>query len=207
MSAVKNPRRLLLIAGVALALSVVVWRPQTVSLQSWAPKSAAGAPVKNGKDRKHAPEFALQDASGKVVRLSDFRGKVVLRDFWATWCGPCGIEIPWFTEFQRKYKDRGFEVVGVSMDDEGWKVIKPFVAEQKINYRIVLGDDKTGDQYGGVEALPTTFVIDRDGRIASVHVGLASRRDFEDAIEKLLDAAPGNGSPDAGRGAKRADES
>jgi cytochrome c biogenesis protein CcmG/thiol:disulfide interchange protein DsbE len=73
------------------------------------------------------------------------------------------------------------------MDDDGWKAITPFVAEKKINYRILLGDDKTGDQYGGVEALPTTFVIDRDGRVASVHVGLANRKDFEDAIEKLLD--------------------
>jgi peroxiredoxin len=144
--------------------------------------------VKEDKQRKHAPEFALKDANGKLVHLADFQGKVVLLDFWATWCGPCVIEIPWFTEFQRKYKDRGFEVLGVSMDDEGWKAITPFVAKRKINYRVVLGDDKTGDQYGGLEALPTTFVIDRYGRIASVHVGLASKKDFEDAIEKLLEA-------------------
>lgn len=150
--------------------------------------SAQREPVKDSKTRKAAPEFELKDASGKVVHLADYRGKVVVLDFWATWCGPCGIEIPWFIEFQRKYKDRGFEVLGVSMDDDGWKAITPFVAEKKINYRILLGDDKTGDQYGGVEALPTTFVIDRQGRIASVHVGLASRKDFEDAIEKLLDA-------------------
>jgi cytochrome c biogenesis protein CcmG/thiol:disulfide interchange protein DsbE len=204
---VKNILRPLLIAAVALALGIVVWSPQTVSLRSLTfgskPSSARKA-VRDDKDRKRAPEFALKDSSGKLVHLSDFKGKVVLLDFWATWCGPCGIEIPWFTEFERKYKDRGFEVLGISMDDEGWKAINPFVAEQKINYRIVLGDDKTGDQYGGVEALPTTFVIDRDGRIASVHVGLTSRKDFEDAIEKLLEtAAPGN----AGRGAKRADES
>jgi peroxiredoxin len=150
---------------------------------------ASGArPVKDSKNRKAAPEFALKDASGKVVHLADYRGKVVVLDFWATWCGPCGIEIPWFVDFQRKYKDRGFEVLGISMDDDGWKAITPFVAEKKINYRVVLGDDKTGDQYGGVEALPTTFVVDRDGRIASVHVGLANRKDFENAIEKLLDA-------------------
>jgi cytochrome c biogenesis protein CcmG/thiol:disulfide interchange protein DsbE len=142
--------------------------------------------LRANKDRKNAPDFELKDESGKVVKLSDFKGKVVLLDFWATWCGPCAIEIPWFIDFQRRYKDRGFEVLGVSMDDEGWKAISPFVAEKKINYRVVLGDDKTGDQYGGVEALPTTFVIDRDGKIASVHVGLAGRKDFEDAIEKLL---------------------
>jgi cytochrome c biogenesis protein CcmG/thiol:disulfide interchange protein DsbE len=110
----------------------------------------------------------------------------VLLDFWATWCGPCGIEIPWFTDFQRKYKDRGFTVLGVSMDDGGWKDVKPFVAEKKINYQVVLGDDKTSDQYGSVEALPTTFMIDRDGRIASIHVGLVDRKEFDDAIQKLL---------------------
>jgi peroxiredoxin len=154
------------------------------------PRASAQKAVRDGKDRKTAPEFELKDASGKVVHLADYKGKVVVLDFWATWCGPCGIEIPWFIDFQRKYKDRGFEVLGVSMDDDGWKAISPFVAEKKINYRILLGDDKTGDQYGGVEALPTTFVIDRDGRIASTHVGLANRKDFEDAIEKLLEAAP-----------------
>jgi peroxiredoxin len=152
--------------------------------------------VKDDKERKIAPEFELKDAAGKLVHLADYKGKVVVLDFWATWCGPCGVEIPWFVEFQRKYKDRGFEVLGVSMDDDGWKAITPFVAEKQINYRIVLGDDKTGDQYGGVEALPTTFVIDRQGRIASVHVGLANKKDFEDAIEKLLDAPAGGGTTD-----------
>jgi cytochrome c biogenesis protein CcmG/thiol:disulfide interchange protein DsbE len=206
---VKNPRfllKLLLIASVTLVLGLVFRGPQT----SLSLNSPARNPVKDTRDRKHAPEFALKDAHGTLVHLSDYRGKVVLLDFWATWCGPCGIEIPWFREFERKYKDRGFEVLGVSMDDDGWKAINPFVAAEKINYRIVLGDDLTGDQYGGVEALPTTFVIDRDGRIASVHVGLTSRKEFEDAIEKLLEAAPGAASPDApdaGAGAKRADES
>jgi cytochrome c biogenesis protein CcmG/thiol:disulfide interchange protein DsbE len=157
--------------------------------------------VRDTSSRKKAPDFALKDVNGKEVHLSDFKGKVVLLDFWATWCGPCGIEIPWFTDFQRKYKDRGFEVLGVSMDDDGWKAVTPFAAQNKINYRLVLGNDMTSDQYGGVEALPTTFVIDRDGRIASVHIGLSGRKEFEDAIEQLLNA------PASGGGAKRANES
>ena len=173
-----------LAATVAVALGVTACAPQR----------SVKAAVKDENERKVAPDFALKDAHGKTVKLSDFKGKVVLLDFWATWCGPCKIEIPWFMEFQRKYKDQGLVVLGVSMDDDGWKVVNPFVAEHKINYRIVLGDDATGSLYGGVDALPMTLVIDRDGRIAAVHVGLsAGKGDFADAIEKLL-AAPASGS-------------
>lgn len=162
-----------------------------------APAPPAKRVVKEEKDRKSAPEFALKDSSGKLVHLADFKGKVVLLDFWATWCGPCAIEMPWFIDFERKYRDRGFAVLGVSMDDDGWKAITPFVKQKKINYRVVLGDDKTGDQYGGIQALPTTYVIDRNGRIASVHIGLTAKKDFENAIEQLLDSAAGDTAPGA----------
>src|SRR5579871_5698894 len=128
-------------------------------------------PVKDEAKRQKAPEFALKDADGKTVKLSDYRGKVVLLDFWATWCGPCKVEIPWFMEFEKKYKDRGFAVLGVSMDDDGWQAVKPFIQDLQVNYRIVLGDERTGDQYGGIEALPTAFLIDRTGRVATTHVG------------------------------------
>jgi peroxiredoxin len=175
-----------------LRLAAIVITAAILGLVACSPTRPVKQVVKDDSKRKHAPDFALKDANGKLVHLADYQGKVVLLDFWATWCGPCVIEIPWFTEFERKYKDRGFEVVGVSMDDDGWKAITPFVAKKKMNYRVVLGDDKTGDQYGGLEALPTTFVIDRNGRIASVHVGLASKKDFEDAIEKLLEAPAGH---------------
>jgi len=154
----------------------------------------AAATVKADKDRKEAPDFALKDAEGKVVRLADYRGKVVLLDFWATWCGPCKIEIPWFTDMQRRNKDRGFEVLGVSMDDEGWEVVKPFLTQLGVNYRVVMGNDATAQLYGGVEALPTTFLIDRAGKIAAVHIGLTSKKDFEDGVEELLQPAPDAGS-------------
>jgi peroxiredoxin len=185
VKSLKSHLRLAAITSVAALLGLVACSPAGPARQV----------VREDSHRKHAPDFALKDANGKLVHLADYRGKVVLLDFWATWCGPCKIEIPWFMEFQRKYKDRGFEVLGVSMDDDGWKAITPFVNQKKINYRIVLGDDKTGDQYGGLEALPTTFVIDRSGRIASVHVGLAGKKDFADAIEKLLEdpAVPAGG--------------
>jgi cytochrome c biogenesis protein CcmG/thiol:disulfide interchange protein DsbE len=158
---------------------------------STSPRSVSAASVKPDKDRKEAPEFALKDADGKVVKLSDYRGKVVLLDFWATWCGPCKIEIPWFMEMQRTKKDKGFEVLGVAMDDEGWEAVKPFAAKIGMNYRLVIGNDQTAQMYGGVDALPTTFLIDRGGKIAAVHVGLTSRKDIEDGVEQLLQAAPG----------------
>jgi peroxiredoxin len=186
VKSLKSQLRLAVIVGVAALLGLV----------ACSPAGPARPIVRDNSHRAHAPDFALKDAQGRLVHLADYQGKVVLLDFWATWCGPCKIEIPWFMEFQRKYKDRGFEVLGVSMDDDGWKAITPFVNQKKINYRIVLGDDKTGDQYGGLEALPTTFVIDRNGRIASVHVGLAGKKDFADAIEKLLEdpALPAGGN-------------
>jgi len=149
-------------------------------------------PVKEESKRQAAPDFALKDVNGTTVHLSDYRGKVVLLDFWATWCGPCKMEIPWFMEFERKYKDRGFAVLGVSMDDDGWPTVKPFIKDIGMNYRVVLGNDQTGDLYGGIEALPTAFLIDRQGRVAIEHVGLSSRREFEDGIENLLESIAGD---------------
>jgi peroxiredoxin len=157
--------------------------------QSGPPRASSSASsVQPDTKRHHAPDFALKDADGKMVHLSDYRGKVVLLDFWATWCGPCKIEIPWFEEFQRKDQDRGLVVLGVSMDDEGWEVVKPFAAREKMNYRVLIGNDQTAQLYGGIDALPTTFLIDREGKIAAVHVGLADRREFENGIEQLLQA-------------------
>jgi cytochrome c biogenesis protein CcmG/thiol:disulfide interchange protein DsbE len=155
------------------------------------------AAVKPDKERKAAPDFSLKDADGKLVHLSDYKGKVVLLDFWATWCGPCRIEIPWLKEFQRKFKDQGFEVIGISMDDDGWQAVKPFLAELQINYRVVIGDDTTAQLYGGVDALPTAFVIDREGKIAAVHVGLTSKGEIEHGIEQVLSATSAGG--DGGR--------
>jgi peroxiredoxin len=160
---------------------------------SSSPRAVNAASVKPDKERKVAPNFTLKDADGKVVHLADYKGKVVLLDFWATWCSPCKVEIPWFMDMQRKSKDRGLEVLAVAMDDEGWEVVKPFVAKMGVNYRILAGNDATAQAYGGVDALPTTFLIDRTGKIAAVHVGLASKKDFEDGIEQLLKDAPEGG--------------
>jgi cytochrome c biogenesis protein CcmG/thiol:disulfide interchange protein DsbE len=149
--------------------------------------TAEAAPPKEDPSRKPAPGFSLKDADGRAVNLADYRGKVVLLNFWATWCGPCKIEIPWFMEFEQRYKDRGFAVLGVAMDDDGWEVVKPYVAKNKINYRILMGNDDVAAKYGGVDSLPTTYIIDQNGRIVSTHVGLVSKSEYEDDIAKLLD--------------------
>ena len=135
--------------------------------------------------RKIAPDFTLNDASGKAVKLSDFKGKVVLLNFWATWCEGCKVEIPEFIEFQNKYKDSGLVVIGVSTDKDGWKVVKPFVDEKKINYTVVLGDDEICKLYS-VEAMPVTVLIDREGRIAASHEGVMKEAVGESEIKTLV---------------------
>jgi cytochrome c biogenesis protein CcmG/thiol:disulfide interchange protein DsbE len=153
------------------------------------------------KNRKAAPEFSLKDANGQTVHLADYQGKVVLLDFWATWCGPCKVEIPWFMEFETQFKGQGFAVLGVSMDEDGWAVIKPYVRDRKMNYRVLLGDDKVSASYGGLDALPTTLLIDRGGNIASVHEGVSmGKEEFKNAIVQLLDS-PSVSAPRASRGA------
>ncbi|MEZ5351515.1 MAG: TlpA disulfide reductase family protein [Bryobacteraceae bacterium] len=148
--------------------------------------SPVRAAVKAEKDRKNAPGFALKDSMGRTVNLSDYKGKVVLLNFWATWCGPCKLEIPWFMEFEQKYKDNGLAVLGVSLDEEGWDVVKPYLERTKINYRILLGDDAVAQMYGGVDALPSSFIIDREGRIAAVHIGLVSKSEYQKDLDALL---------------------
>ena len=133
-----------------------------------------------------APEFELKDPDGRSVRLSDYRGKVVLLNFWATWCGPCTVEVPWFVEFERRLKDRGFAVLGIAMDEDGWDVVRPFMERLRVNYRVLLGNDQVAQAYGGVDSLPTSFLIDREGRVARVHVGLVSRSRYENELQELL---------------------
>jgi peroxiredoxin len=146
------------------------------------------ARVKNEKERKATPDFSLKDSTGTLVKLSDYKGKVVLLNFWATWCGPCKIEIPWFTDFQKTYKDREFAVIGIAMDEDGWDSVKPYIEQHKMNYRIVVGDDKISQLFGSVDSLPTTLMIDREGRIASMHIGLVAKNTYVKEIEQLLEA-------------------
>ena len=137
-------------------------------------------------NRKPASDFTLADASGAPVQLSHLRGKVVLLNFWATWCAPCRVETPWFVQFQKAEQARGFEVLGISLDEDGWKSVTPYLRNTKVNYPVVLGSQDLLRPYVGEPSLPTTLVIDRAGRVASIHVGLCSRSEYENDIRAVL---------------------
>jgi len=144
-----------------------------------------GAPRADVED-KVAPDFALQSINGKTVRLSDFRGKAVLLNFWATYCAPCRIEMPWFVELQDRYAAEGLQVVGVAMDDAGPDDIEKFASELGVNYPILVGEETVGNAYGGVQFLPSTFYIGRDGKVVGKVFGLKTKNEIEEDIKKTL---------------------
>src|SRR5229473_740124 len=146
-------------------------------------------------------DFTLKDLEDNDVSLSQFKGKVVLVNFWATWCGPCKIEIPWLVELQDKYAARGFTVLGVAMDGEGKSAVAPFVRKerfkvdgtaQSMNYPIVLGNDATADKFGGLIGFPTSVLISQDGRVVKRVDGLVSYDEIDKAIQSQLDANEGS---------------
>ncbi|MHB8216747.1 MAG: TlpA family protein disulfide reductase [Candidatus Sulfotelmatobacter sp.] len=151
----------------------------------------SGAPL-TGRLRQSspAPDFSLESLDGSTTRLSDFRGKAVLLNFWATWCGPCKIEMPWFVDFQKQYGSQGLQIVGVAMDDASKEDIGKFAKDMGVNYPILIGKEAVGDEYGGVPALPETFLIARDGKIVDKIIGLRGKAEIEDAIKEALNTRP-----------------
>jgi cytochrome c biogenesis protein CcmG/thiol:disulfide interchange protein DsbE len=159
-----------LIAGIALGAGIL-----------------AAAPAVMAADTKPAADFTLPGVDGKTVKLSSFKGKVVILDFWATWCPPCRQEIPDFISLQKQYGSKGLQIVGVALDQEGKDVVKPFVKEQGINYPIGLDPESSvPPSYGGVRGIPTTFVIDKKGNIVKKYVGAKPRATFEADIKALF---------------------
>jgi peroxiredoxin len=144
-----------------------------------------------------APDFTLESLDGKSMRLSDLRGKAVLLNFWATWCTPCKIEMPWFVEMQRQYGAQGLQIVGVAMDDASKEDIAKFAKDMGVNYPILIGKEAVGDEYGGVPALPETFFIGRDGKIVDKILGLKGKGDIEEDIKRALDTEQGAASASA----------
>ena len=140
-----------------------------------------------------APDFSLTSLDGSQIKLSDFRGKAVLLNFWATWCPPCKVEMPLFEELQKQYGKSGLVVLGVAMDDSDPSKIAKFASDLGVNYPVLLGTNKVSDDYGDVQVLPTTFYIGRDGAIVEKMTGLPehsmelSRKKIEEAVKKALD--------------------
>jgi peroxiredoxin len=155
--------------------SVAIW-------QSIAPPTAV-ANLYPVDQRRPAEGFELKDANGALVRLSDLKGKVVVVNFWATWCGGCQTEIPWFVELYNKYKDAGLEIVGVSLDADGWKSVRPYLAQKPIPYHIALASDAMRDR---LTTLPVTILVDREGRTALTQLGVPAKMTYQADIEALL---------------------
>jgi thiol-disulfide isomerase/thioredoxin len=178
----RNPIALILVAlAIALGLYVGYHKARR-------PNTTLSARLQSGP----APDFSLESLDGKTTRLSDFRGKAVLLNFWATWCAPCKIEMPWFIDLQKQYAAQGLQIVGVAMDDASKEDIAKFAQDMGVNYPILIGKESVGEEYGGVNGLPESFLIARDGHIVDRIIGLRGKAEIEDSIKKALDAASGS---------------
>ena len=168
--------------GKALGLGALLVALLLYGVVRW-PRHPAAA---GGGAPRPAPDFTLQSLDGRAVRLADFRGKAVVLNFWATWCAPCRVEMPWLVELARQYRAQGVEVVGVSMDDPGQEqAVAKFARERNVDYTVLLGNNAVGDAYGGARFLPQTFFIDRDGRMVKSTVGITTRGDLEGSFREL----------------------
>jgi thiol-disulfide isomerase/thioredoxin len=139
--------------------------------------------------QERAPNFSLKTSSGETVELNKLEGKAVVVNFWATWCGPCRAEIPGMAEIYAKYRSKGVEIIGVSLDEGGWKDVTPFVKRLGIPYPVVLGNEKVIQAYGGIDAIPTTFFVDKKGNVVKKHIGYMSKEAFEKTLRSVLEGA------------------
>jgi len=137
-------------------------------------------------ERELAPDFQAFDATGKKRKLSDFRGRVVVLNFWATWCAPCRVEIPWLEKIHHEFESKGFSVVGVAMDERGWRAVTPFLAQYGVDYPSLLGSPKIARLYGGLDVLPRTYFLDREGRIVASHNAILGEEQLREIVRTLV---------------------
>jgi cytochrome c biogenesis protein CcmG/thiol:disulfide interchange protein DsbE len=178
-------------AALWLAVAAVVAVAAFVVTRAPRGPLANGVPVAHPQagddwERKAAPDFELSTLDGHRIRLSDLRGRVVLVNFWATWCAPCRVEMPWLSDFAVRYRDQGLTVLGISVDDGGRDRVERFVRERPVRYPILLNHGNVDQRYGGVRFLPQTFFVGRDGRIISRVYGIRTHADFERDIRSAL---------------------
>jgi peroxiredoxin len=180
------------VAGVMVVAQLVLVVSGTLGVAQEA--KSVQAVLKAPGGRTLAPEFALKDTTGKIVRLSEYRGRVVLLDFWATTCGGCIQEIPMFIEVAKAYERRGLTTIGVSEDiayvglknaDEAWDRVRPFVRDRQVPYPVVMGDSRVTAAYD-IKALPLTYLVDAKGRVAATYSGVVERANLEANIKALL---------------------
>lgn len=181
----KSNASVVLVVAVTVALMLLAG----VLLSRRDPGPAIEGALRGDPTGAPAPDFELRTLDGEPVRLSDYRGKAVLLNFWATWCTPCKIEMPWLVELQQQHRDHGFEIIGIAMEDTASDKIRAFAQEMRVNYTIVRGRNAVGDAYN-VHGLPTTFYVDRAGRISGVSRGLVQRAELEKKIDAIIASSP-----------------
>ena len=201
-------RSIILAVSIALAVSGLLLAKSSGRLQNTAKPSTAtddksqtpdaqskdnSAPAPNPPTPKigsAAPDFTLVNMKGDKVQLSSFKGKAVVLDFWATWCEPCKLEMPWMVDLQKKYGPQGLQMIGVAMDDADDQTINEFARKMGVNYPVLRGTETVADLYGGLDGLPATFFLDRSGKIVDEGVGLMSQSVIEDSIKHALQGTP-----------------
>jgi len=183
----KEEMKKVLHEGIIILLLLTIWLSACEVKKKREEAGKLKQDIGTEKEWGNAPDFTLPELEGNSLTLSDFKGKVIILNFWATWCPPCRREIPDFVELYENYKDKGLLIIGVNLDGGDRSSVKQFSEKYKINYSVVLGNVNVTEDYGGIRAIPTTFIIDREGNIREKYIGYQPGTTFENAVKRLLE--------------------